>query len=180
MADRVECGGDPLPQLREHLSAAELARSDRLLAAAIAAMDERTLRLLALRCTVKACELAAIAEIPWVASALAALREGCVLPAPFDDMETAFARLKGEEFGRAEDSSRQLVATIHRSVRSSPNPFDIGPVHRPFFTLGAIGFAMNPDALTAAIDTLHSAAVTFDADAPVLFAEIDSAFCTVG
>ncbi|WP_063721680.1 hypothetical protein [Nocardia vinacea] len=179
-AERVEWGGDPIPELREHLSAAELARFDRPLAEAIAAMDEPTLRRLARRCAVKACELADIAERPWIAMGLLALREGQPLPAPFDDMPTAFERLEGEEFGPAEDNSRQLVATMGESTRSQANPFDIGPVHRPFFALSAIEHATNPDALAAAIAALHTAALTFGADAPVLFGEIGSEFRSVG
>ncbi|WP_063813355.1 hypothetical protein [Nocardia anaemiae] len=176
---RTEWGGEPIPELREHLSTAELARFDRPLAETIAAMDEPTLRRLARRCAVKACELAGIAERPWVASALTALREGRPLPAPFDDMATAFARLDQEEFGPAEDSSRQLVATFGASRRFQTNPFDIGPVHRPHFALSVIEHAMDPDALTAAIAALHTAAVTFGADAPVLLAEIGSEFGSV-
>ncbi|MFI6365375.1 hypothetical protein ACIBG0_21760 [Nocardia sp. NPDC050630] len=49
-------------------------------------------------------------------------------------------------------------------------------MHRPHFALSAIEHAMDPDALTAAIDALHTAAVTFGADAPVLFAEIGREF----
>ncbi|MEV6340404.1 hypothetical protein AB0M12_37485 [Nocardia vinacea] len=179
-AERAEWGGDPIPELREHLSAAELARFDRPLAEAIAAMDEPTLRRLARRCAVKACELADIAERPWVAMGLLALRDGQPLPAPFDDMPTAFERLEGEEFGPAEDNSRQLVASIGESTRSQANPFDIGPVHRPFFALSAIEHATNPDALAAAIAALHTAALTFGADASVLFGEIGSEFRSVG
>ncbi|MFI7667133.1 hypothetical protein [Nocardia sp. NPDC049526] len=173
---RTEWGGEPIPELREHVSAAELARFDRPLAEAIADMDEPTLRRLARRCAVKACELAGIAERPWVAPALTALNEGRPLPPPFDDMETAFGRLDEEEFGPAEDRSRQLVATLDATRRPQANPFDIGPVHRPHFAFSAIEHAMDPDALTAAIAALHTAAVTFGADAPVLFAEIGSEF----
>ncbi|WP_433715474.1 hypothetical protein ACQP2U_16480 [Nocardia sp. CA-084685] len=174
---RTEWGGEPIPELSEQFSAAELARFDRPLAEAIAAMDEPTLRRLARRCAVKVCELAGIAERPWVAPALTALNEGRrPLPAPFDDMEIAFGRLDEEEFGPAQDRSRQLVASIGVSRRSQTNPFDIGPVHRPHFALSTIEHAMDPDALTAAIDALHTAAVTFGADAPVLFAEIGREF----
>ncbi|MGW4766439.1 hypothetical protein ACWEO2_00170 [Nocardia sp. NPDC004278] len=175
-AERAEWGGDPIPELREYFSAPELAGFDRPLVEAIAAMDEPTLRRLAHRCAVKACELATIAERSWVAPALAALREGRPLPAPFDDMQTAFDRLHDEEFGAVEDESRQLVATIGQPVRSESNPFDIGPVHRPSFALGAIEHATDPDPLAAAIATLYSAAITFGADARVLFAEIGDEF----
>ncbi|WP_433678565.1 hypothetical protein [Nocardia sp. CA-119907] len=176
-AERAQWGGDPIPELREYFSAPELAGFDRPLVEAIAAMDEPTLRRLAHRCAVKACELAEIAERPWVAPALVALREGWSLPAPFDDMPTAFDRLQEEEFGAAEDEPRQLVATIGPSTRSASNPFDNGPIHRPFFALGAIEHATDPDPLAAAIETLHTAAVTFGADARVLFAEIGDEFC---
>ncbi|MFI6365374.1 hypothetical protein ACIBG0_21755 [Nocardia sp. NPDC050630] len=121
---RTEWGGEPIPKPSDQFSAAELARFDRPLAEAIAAMDEPTLRRLAQRCAVKACELAGIAERPWVAPALTALNEGRPLPAPFDDMETAFGRLDEEEFGPAEDRSRQLVASLGVSRRSRTNPFD--------------------------------------------------------
>ncbi|MEV4125289.1 hypothetical protein [Nocardia sp. NPDC049707] len=174
-AERLEWGGDPIPELREHLSAAELARFDRPLAEAIATMDEPTLRRLARRCAVKACELAGIAERPWVATALVELCEGRPLPAPFDDMETAFECLGEEEFGPAEDRSRQLVATIGKPRSSHANPFDMD-VHRPHFALSAVEHATDPDALTAAVAALHTAAVTFGADAPVLFAEIGAEF----
>jgi len=58
-------------------------------------------------------------------------------------MQTAFDRLEDEEFGAADDDSRQIVATIGQSVRSESNPFDMGPVHRPFFALSAIEHATN-------------------------------------
>ncbi|WP_433520805.1 hypothetical protein ACQPZ2_25830 [Nocardia pseudovaccinii] len=179
-AQRVAWGGDPIPELREYFSAEELARFDRPLAESIAAMDEPSLRRLARRCAVKACELAGIAEKPWVAEALTALGDGKPLPAPFDDMPSAFERLDEEEFGPVENNSRQLVATIVESTRSQANPFDNGPVHRPYFALSAIEHATKPDALAAAIAALHTAALTFGADAPVLFAEIGSEFRRAG
>lgn len=176
-AERAQWGGDPIPELREFYSAAELARFDRPLAEAIVVMDEPTLRRLARRCAVRACELAGIAERPWVIPALAALRDGQPLPAPFDDMETAYARLHDEEFGPVEESPR-LVASISfgQPITSESNPFDNGPVHRPSFALSALENATDPHALAAAIETLHTAALTFGADASVLFAEIDSEF----
>lgn len=55
------------------------------LAAAIVAMDPQTQRRLAQWAAVRAFEFAGFADLAWVTPALAALRNGEPLPAPFDD-----------------------------------------------------------------------------------------------
>ncbi|WP_454196003.1 hypothetical protein [Nocardia sp. Marseille-Q1738] len=177
-AERQRWGGEPIEELRDYSGAEELSRSDRALAEAIVAMGEQDLRRLAHWSAVQACEKAEIAQRPWVRTALIALREDRPLPPPFDDMEAAFDRLHEEDFGPVDadgnDAVGSLVCVV--SPESPPNPFDLGPIHRPSFALPTLVDATKPDARDAAITTLYETAIVFGPDVDVLLAAIRSEF----
>ncbi|WP_040780770.1 hypothetical protein [Nocardia pneumoniae] len=175
-AERQQWGGDPIEELRDY-GAEELSRYDRALAEAIATMGEQDLRRLARWSAIQACEKADITGRPWVHTALVALREGRPLPPPFDDMEAAFARLHEEDFGPVDENGNDVVGSIVADWRKpAPNPFDLGPIHRPSFALPTIVDATKPDALDAAITTLHETAMVFGPDVDALFASLRTQF----
>ncbi|WP_039805084.1 hypothetical protein [Nocardia araoensis] len=175
---RRRWGGDPISRLEDCPGAEELARHDRAIAEAVAAMGDPELRRLARWSAAQACTKAGLTDRPWVRPALAALREGRPLPPPFDDAEGAMNRLHDEDFGPPDD---EHVGTIEAtmvlgSTGAAANPFDLGPIHRPSFALPTIIDANQPDALDAAMTTLYATGLVFGPEVDALFAALRAEF----
>ncbi|MFG3618557.1 hypothetical protein [Nocardia sp. NPDC047654] len=176
--DRRRWGGEPIPRLEDHPGAEELARHDRAIAEAVAAMADTELRRLARWAANQACTKAGLTDRPWVRPALAALRDGRPLPPPFDDVDSAMTRLHDEDFGPADD---EHVGTIEAttgpgSAGAATSSFDLGPIHRPSFALPTITDANQPDALDAAMTTLYATALVFGPEVDTLFAAVRTEF----
>lgn len=93
-------------------------------------------------------------------------------------MEAALARLHDEDFGPVDEGGTELVASIGRADprESAPNPFDLGPIHRPSFALPTIADAAEPDARDAAMTTLYATAMVFGREVDVLLAAVRTEF----
>ncbi|MGK8556241.1 hypothetical protein [Nocardia gipuzkoensis] len=75
-----------------------------------------------------------------------------------------------------EDGNEVVGSLVAYSRESAPNPFDLGPIHRPSFALPTIVDATKLDARDAAITTLHGTAIVFGPDVDVLFASVRKEF----
>ncbi|MFD7296630.1 hypothetical protein ACFV9W_25355 [Streptomyces sp. NPDC059897] len=90
-------GRSPSDNLRTVEAAAwGLLRFDAALVHELDAVDAEAQRAVAVHAARRACAIAGIAELSWVAPALAALDEGRALPAPFDDRDEMFRTLASD------------------------------------------------------------------------------------
>ncbi|GEM29751.1 hypothetical protein NN3_07580 [Nocardia neocaledoniensis NBRC 108232] len=169
--ERREWGGEPIPALAELPTGLDWVRYDRPLAEAIAVMDEPDLRRLAAFCAVRAYECAGLAELPWIAPAMAALRAGDELPPPFHSMGATHKRFE------AEFPYDTRTATATTGSAKQPNPFDNGPIHRPSCAVNAVSYAVEkPDPIIAAVFAFLLAARTFGNEVDILLADIRTEF----
>lgn len=134
-------------------------RVDMDLVFALAEADERTLRAVAHWAAESAYAAAGLTDRPWVAPALAALRDGRPLPPPFDDPLTVWRHLDGAALTtvRAYDGTHPRVSQQHAA-------------------LPALFGAVEPDPLQAALDALFAAVVTHGEGFPGLLAGVRRAF----
>ncbi|WP_331769547.1 hypothetical protein OG948_37985 (plasmid) [Embleya sp. NBC_00888] len=117
---------------------------------AIARVDDGTQREIARWAAHRAYALAGLADVDWIAPALAALHAGLPLPAPFDDSGELWRRL-------LEDPN------VPRTTITLPN----GTTHNALqqaFALPALLGAAEPDSLQAALDALCAAAYAHGTD----------------
>ncbi len=168
--ERAWGGRLPSQRLRELKGfALRVARFDRPLVDALGDADPLTQRQVARWVTRRAYAEAGLADIDWIAPALAAMDRGDPLPPPFDgdgrpgSSKPAFDRLR---------SDRRVPRT---AVPSPDGRF--GQCHQQSMALPAIFSARQEDPLRAALDALHSGAAGFGRDRyPALFTEVREAF----
>jgi len=151
------------PLLQMDGNARALAKLDRPLADALAETDADTQRAVARWAARRVYVEARLADVEWIAPALAALDQGEPLPAPFDDWR------------RVSDlvlSDHRVPHTVVTSLDGSSDNY-----HQQSMALPAVFAAGAPDPLRAALEALFSAANGFGHDRlPVLFAEARQAF----
>ncbi|MFC0542197.1 hypothetical protein [Kutzneria chonburiensis] len=151
----------PLRQMDGNARA--LATLDRRLADALAETGADTQRAVAHWAARRVYVEAQLADVEWIAPALAALDQGEPLPAPFDD------RWRVSDLVLSDDRVPHTVVT---SLDGSSDNF-----HQQSVALPAVFAAGNSDPLRAALEALFSAAHGFGRDRlPVLFAEARQAF----
>ncbi|ARQ70748.1 hypothetical protein [Streptomyces marincola] len=146
--------------------APELSRLDRGLVEAIDAADAATHRALARWAARRAYTVAGLAEVDWVAPALAALDCGEPLPAPFYSRHRVWERVLDDE----RIPKTTAVAFDGRTREVVPQQAAIP----------ALRDASEPDPLRAVVHTLFTAAAAYGADYPALFAEARRAFPALG
>ncbi|WP_406300979.1 hypothetical protein OG948_59935 (plasmid) [Embleya sp. NBC_00888] len=117
---------------------------------AIARVDDATQRLIARWAAHRACAAAGLADVDWIASALAALDAGAPLPAPFDDPGEVWRRLL-EDPNVPRTTITLPDGTTHNALRQA-------------FALPALLGAAEPDSLQAALDALYAATVSHGTD----------------
>ncbi len=150
-----------------------LVKLDRDLVDAVAAVEPAQQRAIARWAARHAYTFARIADLDWVAPALAALDHGGVLPEPFDDQMRVWDRLQGAG-GRGEASLRIVEV---RLCYGEPEPAfldaDVDPVA---MAVPAVFAAVEADPLQAALEALWAAATAYGRDAARLLAEVRRAF----
>jgi hypothetical protein len=121
--------------------------------------DDETLRAVARWAVEQAYRAAGLTDLPWVAPALTALREGQPPPPPFHDLNAVWPRLDTVPLTtvRSYDGRHDRISQQHAAV-----PAYFG--------------ALEPDALQAALDALFAAVVTYGSDYPRLLAEVRTTF----
>jgi hypothetical protein len=131
-------------------------------AAAIVAMDPQTQRRLAQWAAIRAFEFAGLADCAWVTPALAALRNGEPLPAPFDDPQSASSRLAAENLPpQGKGGPYRSSAAPGGEKSPTGKMFDHGPIHRPYYAMPALFSAADPRPIVAAFQALSHACATY-------------------
>jgi hypothetical protein len=155
---------DRLRRLRG--TALTVARLDRSLVDALAQTDPITQRDIARWVTRRAFVEAQLADVEWIAPALAAMDRGEPLPPPFDDERRAWDLLLSD-------------ARVPQTLVTSPDGrFD--NCLQQAMAFPALFSALEQDPLRAALDALWSAAVAFGRGRhQVLFTEVRQAFPAV-
>lgn len=124
-----------------------MARLDRSLVDALAQTDPVTQRDIARWVTRRAFVEARLADVEWIAPALAAMDRGEPLPPPFDDDRRAWDLLLSD-------------ARVPRTLVTSPDG-RLDNCLQQAMAFPALFSALEPDPLRAALDALWSAAVAF-------------------
>lgn len=107
----------------------------------------------------RACTVAGLAALDWVAPTLEALDRGGELPPPFDEP----------------DRVSRLLSTDERVPLTVVNPtWHRTGISPPRMAVRAVFAAAEPDPLHAVIDALFAAAVTYDVDYGTFFDEVRS------
>ena len=117
----------------------------------------------------RACELAGIDHLPWVAAALNASDNGTTLPPPFDELSTASAQLITDLWpsGSQAGSLRESRVTSSPTVPQRPEPWP------PMAALPALEQAQAHDPLAAAINASYCALLAAGPNRrPTVLAEI--------
>jgi hypothetical protein len=167
LAGELRYWGGRLPSDRIRASAGNaraMARLDLGLAEAIGAASPPTQRSIARWAARRACEVAGIAELDWVAPALQALDQGQELSSPFDDPKQVW----------------QILSSDPRAPRTTVISLDgrIPNLRRSAMAVPALRAAARPDPLDAALQALYAAAVTFGRDDyPALLDEVRRIYC---
>jgi hypothetical protein len=167
-AEEREWGGHlPSERLRRlRGTALTVARLDRSLVDAFANADPVTQREIARWVARRAFVEARLADVEWIAPALAAMDRGEPLPSPFDDDQRAWDLLLSD-------------ARVPTTLVTSPDG-RLDNCLQQAMAFPALFAALEPDPLRAALDALWSAAVTFGPSRHrVLFAEVREAFPAV-
>jgi hypothetical protein len=154
-AETAAWGGRlPRPEVRElRGNALSAARRDPALAERIAATDPAVQRRLAAWVARRAFTEAGLADIDWIAPALAALEQGLPLPAPFDRPADD---LGGDRRGwDLLFSDPRVPSTTVTSLTG-----DMDNLSQPAMAFPALCAAAHPEPLQACLDALHAAAVT--------------------
>lgn len=139
-----------------------MAKLDRDLLDALDAATAEQQREVARWAAHRACEVAGLAGIGWVAGALAALDRGAPLPPPFDDDTRAWDLLFTDP---------QVPSTTVTSPDRRLDNFS-----QQAAALPAISAATRDDPLAAAVDALHAAAYAYGIGCPELFAAARAAY----
>jgi hypothetical protein len=157
--DRVPNGR--LRQVKGNVRGME--RLDMELVFAVAEADDQTQRAVARWAAERAYAAAGLTGLPWVAPALAALRDGRPLPPPFDNLNAVWPYLDAVPITtvRSYDGRHEHVSQQHAAVP-------------------ALFGAVEPDSLQAALDAQFAAAVTYGDGFRTLLAELRNAFPQLG
>jgi hypothetical protein len=156
--------GERLRRLRS--TALTVARLDRSLVDALANADPVTQRAIARWVTRRAFVEAGLADVEWIAPALAAMDRGEPPPPPFDDHRRAWDLLLSD-------------ARVPRTLVTSPDG-RLGNYLQQAMAFPALFAALQQDPLRAALDALWSAVVAFGHGRhQVLFGEVRQAFPTL-
>lgn len=167
-AEEREWGGRlPSERLRRlRGTALTVARLDRSLVDALARTDPVIQRDIARWVTRRAFVEAQLADVEWIAPALAAMDRGEPLPSPFDDDQRAWDLLLSD-------------ARVPTTLVTSPDG-RLDNCLQQAMAFPALFAALEQDPLRAALDALWSAAVTFGRSRhQVLFTEVRQAFPAV-
>ncbi len=167
-AEEREWGGRlPSERLRRlRGTALTVARLDRSLVDALAQTDPVTQRDIARWVTRRAFVEARLADVEWIAPALAAMDRGEPLPSPFDDDRRAWGMLLSDA-----RVPRTLVTSLDGRLDNCL---------QQAMAIPALFSALEQDPLRAALDALWSAAVAFGHGRhQVLFSEVRQAFPAV-
>jgi hypothetical protein len=153
--------GGPLPdeRVRGERVARRLAKLDRKLLDGIAALDPATQRAVAIWAARRACAVAGLTDLDWVKPALAAFEGGESLPF---DLGAASGLL------RADPRVRLTTVTSHDGGSQNVPQQDMA--------LNTLWSAAAEDALSAALESLWYAIVTFGIDYRRLLSEVREAF----
>jgi hypothetical protein len=141
-------GGTPPSQRQRGLPANTigLARLDRTLLDALTIAVPPTQRALAVWAVRQAYTVAGLADIDWIAPALAALEQGEPVPAPFDDQQHAWNRLWADQ---------RIPTTTVTIPPGTPN------CSQQAIAFPALHAAAHADPLAAAVDTVYYAALAY-------------------
>jgi hypothetical protein len=155
-------GRPPSERLRRINGGLVMARLDRGLVDGIEELDETAQRCVGLWAARRACGEAGLSDLDWVAPALAALQHGWPLPRPFDEHATAF----------------QLLRTDARVPRTTVPSYDgrHDRVSQQHAALPVLWSAAAADPLTAGLESLFHATVTFGNQYPQLLLELRQTF----
>ncbi|WP_067474723.1 hypothetical protein [Actinomadura hibisca] len=158
-------GRSPTEALRAAPSAQSLIRYDADLVRALDAAGPGVQRGVAVFAARSAATAAGIADLDWVAPALAALAQGRPLPAPFDDRDRMSQAL-GSDPNVPDRTVGEAVPP--KSERPS------GPLRysQPHMALPAVPHAAQPDALEAALSAVWDAVHAFGEDYPAFLREV--------
>ncbi|MGV9862374.1 hypothetical protein [Rhodococcus koreensis] len=168
---------DAHPELRGVLALRDFDDCAPDVAAAIVAMDPQTQRRLAQWAAVRAFEFAGLADRPWVTPALTALCRGEVLPAPFDDPQSASSRLAAENLPPEGRGGPYRPSTAPGEEKSpTARMFDHGPMHRPYSAMPALFGAADPRPIVAAFQSLSHACATYAEHVDTLLAATRTEF----
>jgi hypothetical protein len=158
LADETTKWGGRLPsdRLRElSWRAVAVAELDRPLLDAVDQVDADTQRAIARWSARRACSEAQLAEVDWIAAALAGMDRGEELPASFHESPGVWRRLWADE---------RIVSTTITTVDGLTDNF-----HQQSMAFPAIVAAYEEDPLVAAVDTIRIAAHTYGYGRPQLF-----------
>jgi hypothetical protein len=166
--ERLMAAGAPAPATSPRpRTLAGLARLDPDLARAVAAAPPDVQRTIAVWAAHRACEVAGIAALDWVSAGLDSLDGGEPLPAPFDHVPNAFARLHGG------DSPGEMALRLIDFADGERPPARVDP---RFAALPAIPAAAGDDPARAAADALCAAAAAHGDDVQMLFDQVRYTF----
>ncbi|MCO5968226.1 hypothetical protein [Actinoallomurus soli] len=180
-AERYAWGGRlPTDALRAVPSALGLMRYDADLVHALDAAGPGVQRRVAAFAARSAATAAGLADLDWVAPALAALEGGRALPSPFDDWDRMFRSLSADPnvpnrmVGEAKPApGRQRGLGVETAVVSSvKSPPKRRRISQPHMALPAVFHAGRPNALEAAIGAVSAAAHTYGEDYPAFLREV--------
>lgn len=135
---------------------------DRDLVDEIEGLDAHAQRELARWAAHRACSVAGLDTVEWVATALAALDADRPLPAPFDDIHEVWASWRRDP-------------TLPRTLVDAPEGGERNRLQQAF-ALPSVRGAAAADPLRAAFDALYTAVVTVGSDYPALFADVRRRF----
>ncbi len=151
-------GPPPSKRLRRANGATAMAGLDRDLVDSMDNADSATQRAVAVWAAHRACTIAGLTELDWVAAALAVLDRD---QPPADDLTQAFDLLNNDSRVR------------YTTVRSYDDRHDISRQHA---ALPAVWSAAGADPLVAAMESLFHTIVTAGSDYPSVLAELRQAF----
>ncbi|WP_179274730.1 MULTISPECIES: hypothetical protein [unclassified Rhodococcus (in: high G+C Gram-positive bacteria)] len=176
----AEWGGDPIPQVSTYNGGQGLVRLDRDLIVDILEASETTARSIAVWCAEAATDHARLSTASWVSPALAALREGRAMPAPFDEISNiglAFAQLDSTDQEGGDEIVSSSASFVGRSSLSTTpgNPYDY-PISPRHMAIPALYSAQDPDPYRAAVETLHHASATYSVNVADLHARLKEEF----
>lgn len=156
-------GGRPLtPRLRNVQAATRpIAGLDRDLLDALAEASPQRQREIAVWTARRACTVARLTEVAWIAEALRTVERGEPLPAAFDDHRRVWDQLLTDP-----DVPRTLVT----SPTGAPNALQQAMAFPALLSLA------KTDPLAAAIDALHAATIAYGPDCPLLLHQARRAF----
>lgn len=160
-ADATRWGGRaPSERVRTlQANALGLARMDRELLDALERAAPQQQREVAIWATHRACAVALLDTVDWIAAALAAVDRGEPVPPPFDDASAAWHRLFNDP---------RVPRTVITTPDGTPN------CSQQAMALPALFAVAVADPLTAAVETVFCAAISHGPDHPRLLADARS------